>query len=711
MTETATERQAAGLAAHARLLAEAGALLHASLDPESTLQSLARLVVPAVADWCAIELAGQPPRQVAVAHVDPEKVRHAHELRRRWPPDPEATHGVPQVLRTGRPELVPEITDELLVQSARDPEHLAVARALGLRSYIVVPLGARGRILGALTLVNAESGRRFDADDLALAEDLARRAAVALDNAQLFADVRQTATRLELALQAGGMGTWEWDVATRRVHWSAAIEQMHGIPVGSFPGTFEAYQADIHPEDRERVLESITGVLESSADHYLLYRIVRPDGDVRWLEAHGRVLRDASGRPLKLVGVCTDVTRRQAAAEEARRLEHERRAAHEAALRADIALALNEGERLSDILHRSCEALAGHLDLACAAVWLADASPAVHVLAATAGAVTPPPGVTRIPADAAWLPAGRTDDAALLPAGARRLYVLPLQGVAQPLGLLGLFTRQALPVEVLAPLSILAEAIAQGIERSRAQEALAGHAAELQRSNAELQQFAYVASHDLQEPLRVVASYTQLLARRYRGRLDADADDFIEFIVDGVSRMQELINDLLTYSRVGTRGGEPAPVDCGAVLADVLANLRASIEQTGARVTRDALPRVQVDGTQLMQVFQNLIGNALKFHRPGTSPRVHVSATRDGDEWTLTVADDGLGIAPEFHDRVFVIFQRLHTRDRYPGNGIGLAVCKKIVERHGGRIWIESRPGEGASIHFTLPAAEEPRDR
>jgi PAS domain S-box-containing protein len=747
-----------------------------------------------------------------------------------------------------------EIPDELLVAAARDAEHLDVIHKLGLRSYICVPLTARGRVLGALSLVNAESGRLFAPDDVALAEDLARRAALALDNARLFseaeaarAQAQHTADRLRLALDASKLGPWEWDIVAGRVWWSPAIEAMHGIPEGSFDGTFEAYARDMHPDDRDRVFASVEALLRGGTNHYVHYRIVRPDGQVRWLEAHGRLHRDAEGRPLKLVGVCGDVTERVEheealrrahevmrasehryaqildsvrdmvfckdrdlrivyanraacefygmtaeqlrgltdvpfnerdftakyhrddlevlttgravedlaepntradgevrsfhvvktpvrdmdgevvelvgvardvteklrADEEAKRLERENRAARNNRIRAEIAEALTTRGDLRTVMTRCVEALASRLKLVAAALWVAE--PDGYAMIARAGA--PLDGAfARLPLDTgpfgALVGAGRAlvsegpGDARLegrpLPPGAGWLGALPLAHGDERVGVLGLVAERPLSDDLVGVLSIVAEAITQSIDRLRAKAALAAHAEELARSNAELQQFAYVASHDLQEPLRMVASYTQLLARRYRGRLDTDADEFIGFAVDGVTRMQALINDLLAYSRVGTRSREMGDVETSRVVSDTLANLRTELDRHAARVHLGRLPRVRGDAGQLGQLFQNLVANALKF-RGDAAPEIRVDAERRDGDWVFTVRDNGIGIAPEFHDRVFIIFQRLHTRDEYPGNGIGLAICKKIVERHGGRIWIESRPGEGAAFSFTLP--------
>ena len=229
---------------------------------------------------------------------------------------------------------------------------------------------------------------------------------------------------------------------------------------------------------------------------------------------------------------------------------------------------------------------------------------------------------------------------------------------------------------------------------------------ELQRSNTELEQFAYVASHDLQEPLRMVASYCQLLKRRYAGKLDGDADEFIGYAVEGASRMQRLINDLLSYSRVGHGGEVFTALPATDLVKTALGNLEAAIADSGARVDLGELPEIHGDRTQLVQLFQNLIGNAIKFRRD-EAPVITISAAIDGAFAEFTVADNGIGIERDYVEKVFLIFQRLHDREKYSGTGIGLAIVKKVVERHGGKVWIESAPGEGSQFHFTLPIAQE----
>ena len=270
-------------------------------------------------------------------------------------------------------------------------------------------------------------------------------------------------------------------------------------------------------------------------------------------------------------------------------------------------------------------------------------------------------------------------------------------------------------VTVWATLNLLGEEKGQGIilefrdrtAEKKTEQDLVAKTADLVRSNRDLEQFAYVASHDLQEPLRMVTSYTQLLSRRYKGQLSSEADEFIGFAVDGAVRMQALINALLAYSRVDSRGRPLAVCDLNAVLDHALDNLKLALEESEASIVRGELPRVMGDPIQLMQLLQNLVGNAVKFRAKDRPPVVTVAAERAGDLWRIRVSDNGIGIDPQYFDRIFVIFQRLHTKEEYPGTGIGLAMCKRIVERHGGTIEVASAPGNGSTFTFTLREAGE----
>jgi PAS domain S-box-containing protein len=268
------------------------------------------------------------------------------------------------------------------------------------------------------------------------------------------------------------------------------------------------------------------------------------------------------------------------------------------------------------------------------------------------------------------------------------------------------------PIEImLSPLEsadgILVTAAIRNISvRKLAEANLVRKLDELYRSNEELGQFAYIASHDLQEPLRMVASYTQLLSRKYKGKLDTEADEYIAFAVDGANRMQRLIQDLLAFSRVGTKGKDLVDTSSEAALLQALQNLRGAITESGAQVTHDPMPAVLADEMQLTQLFQNIIGNAIKYQKPGI-PQVHISAARNGgDKWMFSVKDNGLGIDPQYFDKIFGMFQRLHKREEFAGTGIGLAICKKIAERHGCSILVESTLGQGSTFRFALAGSE-----
>lgn len=244
-------------------------------------------------------------------------------------------------------------------------------------------------------------------------------------------------------------------------------------------------------------------------------------------------------------------------------------------------------------------------------------------------------------------------------------------------------------------------------ESKRIGEALRQTTEELARSNRDLEQFAYVASHDLQEPIRQVQAFAQLIQERYAGTFDDKVLQYFQFIQEGAARVSELVHGLLEYSRVKAQATAPEPVSCGWALQQALANLQSVISESQARITCDELPMVTGEAVQLLQLFQNLISNAVKFRRAGIPPVIHVGCRLDGANWIVGVTDNGIGIDPQYHAKIFMIFQRLQTREQYPGNGIGLAICKKIVERHGGRIWVESEAGVKSTFFFTLPDVKE----
>jgi PAS domain S-box-containing protein len=246
--------------------------------------------------------------------------------------------------------------------------------------------------------------------------------------------------------------------------------------------------------------------------------------------------------------------------------------------------------------------------------------------------------------------------------------------------------------------------VADIAERKQAEQTLRSQAEELARTNVDLEEFAYVASHDLQEPLRMVSLYTQFLAKRYQGRLDAEADEFIGYVVEGAKRMHQLINDLLAFARLGSQGQNFKLTDCEAVLEQAQSNLQIALKESGAKLTHDPLPKLMADPSQLSQLFQNLLDNAVKF-RSEKPLQVHVSARREQEDWLFSVCDNGIGIDPQYTERIFALFRRLHGDGHYPGTGIGLAICKRIVERHGGRIWVKSQLGQGATFYFTLSTA------
>lgn len=443
-------------------------------------------------------------------------------------------------------------------------------------------------------------------------------------------------------------------------------------------------------------------------------RYIRKDGAVIWVHLTGRMVTDADDKPIYSIFGIKDVTEQKMAEEALDRAYHREEAI--ARIRERI-LAMRHLEELHDLLTSEWRETLISFGIPVHQVsWqlpgLADDHYISNRLRSDEGFLED----NQVPISAyPWLqrawetgqPALATRDEIFkyrqnCPPEVEVLLEVPLPGIRGSIGL-NSCDADAFGPEEIRYIQMFSGLISEGLMRVHDFETLEKHAEELEASNKELEQFAYVASHDLQEPLRMVVSYLQLLERRYKEKLDESAVEFIDYAVDGAKRMQTLINDLLAYSRVGTKGKSFEECDVNEVVNRVLNTLQLSITDQQAEVTCDELPVVKADAGQLGQLFQNLISNGLKFQNENP-PRIHIGCKRQGGAWTFSVKDNGIGIEPQYADRIFVIFQRLHTRDEYKGTGIGLAICKKIVERHGGRIWLDSEVGQGTVFHFTIPS-------
>jgi PAS domain S-box-containing protein len=457
------------------------------------------------------------------------------------------------------------------------------------------------------------------------------------------------------------------------------------------------------------------------------------DGSTTWVSTTKQCLRDKAGTIAGTFGISRDITLRKLA---------ERRLAVQYTVARVLAQSATFNAAAPNILQEICESLGWPFGaiwivdkpaglLRCQELWHAPAVDVPEFVANTRSRTFSRgvglPGRVWDSGEPAWIRDVVQDPnfpraPVAIREGLHGAFGFPIRSGSDMLGVIEFFSpRIEQPDDELLQLfAAVGSQIGQFIERQRAEQELALKAQELERSNTDLEQFAYVASHDLQEPLRMIASYTQLLERRYRDKLDGEAREFMAFAVDGAMRMQTLINDLLAYSRVGTHGKPLVPLDASSMLQRAMANLKVAIEESHAQIHAGPLPRILGDATQFTQLLQNLVGNAIKF-RGGKPPVIHISAelvdaagvldagantdlrTPKPKVWRFAVRDEGIGIERQYFERIFVIFQRLHGREEYPGTGIGLAVCKRIVERHGGRIWVESEPGRGAAFFFTIP--------
>jgi len=480
--------------------------------------------------------------------------------------------------------------------------------------------------------------------------------------------------RVRLATTAANMGIWDWDVTDDVLVWDETMYPVYGVAAGTFPDAFAAWRACVHPQDLPEFERDLLRTLAGGEASDMIFRIVR-DGQVRHMRGAAVTHRDAEGRALRVVGVSMDVTAQRAA---------------EAALRANEAL-------LREFVKHAPAAIA-MLDrdlryLQASERWLTDYRlDGKSVIGRSHYEVFPdvPERWREVHQRVLRGSVEKCDEDPFPRADGR---VEWLQWEARPWrlgdGSIGgiLFFTQVVTA------------------RKEMELELRNRRAELERSNQDLEQFAYVASHDLQEPLRAVAGCGQILERRYGHQLEPMARELIQHMVEGAGRMQALILDLLAFSRVGARGHELVAVDSAEALKRAMKQLEGAMGESHAQVKVSPLPRVRGDVDQLTQLFQNLMGNAIKYR--GADPvHIAIDAQSSGSAWQFSVRDNGIGIEPQYFEKIFVLFQRLHTREEYPGTGIGLAICKKIVERHGGRIWVESTVGQGTAFHFTLPRGD-----
>lgn len=574
-------------------------------------------------------------------------------------------------------------------------------------SYDVAPVDLRGRRHVVLSLEDVTDRT------MALEELVTYRSQLHELVRQGTGELRESRERLLEAEFVAMVGSWSWEPEGREFRPSPGFYRLHDIdPDEEAP--IERLFERIVPGDRWAA-EVLRRALERLEPFETDYRIALRGGELRDVHARGRLVRVSDDEGPRLVGSCQDITDRNLTGNRlaARMRLVEYAATHtvtELLRRTLDELAELTGSQIGFYHHvredqrtlrlqawstrterEFCRADGrGHVyDLDLAGVWadcLREGRPIIH---------NDYPSL----ANRRGLPEGH--------APVTRELTVPIYRGGKAVAIVGVGNKPTPYTDAdVESVQLIAEYTTEIAARMSAEGHLRETLAELRRSNEELEQFAYVASHDLQEPLRMVASFTQLIAERYRGRLDDKADTYIRFAVDGARRMQGLINDLLSLSRVGTRGEGPAPAPSGEVLAVVLEGLRQVIGETGATLQVDSLPTVLCDRVQLGQVFQNLIENAIKF-RGERPPEIRVSAAPRGDDWVFSVEDNGVGIDASHFERVFVIFQRLHSREQHPGNGIGLALVRKIVERHGGRVWVESTPGAGSQFHFTLRGAAD----
>lgn len=624
----------------------------------------------------------------------------------------------------------------------------------GFASSIVLPLINEDKVLGAMSIYSKEPDS-FPDEEIELLDELAHDLAFGINNIRLKkaqeeaeSALKKNEERLTIATHAAKAGIWDWDLINGNIDWSPMMFELLGLDPKKDTASFEVWGKTLYFEDREIAQKRIEKALEKHEFLDSEYRILRPDGQIIWINALGKADYDKKGNPLWMTGICIDITERMNAEEEIKRnlkLLNAINKVFEEYLSnkteenvAGRCLEVAEELTGSDFGFLAKLNEQGHLN------YISISPPAWNACKTTSGKTHEL--VTDMKVVSYW---GRTiieeksqivnypesdPDRRGLPIGhppINSFLGVPLKQEGKTIGMIALANKkggyndkdrediESLSVafvealmrqkaethkqELLEKEQELREELQSSNEELRKiQDELEKTIDKLEVSNRDLEQFAYVASHDLQEPLRMVSSFTQLLERRYKNQLDENADEYIEFIVDGAKRMKDLINDLLAFSRLNTERREFEPVNMETSLNRVFSYFETSIQETKAKITHDPLPTIMGDPSQITQLFQNLISNAIKFHGK-EQLQIHISTHKSGKRWVVGVSDNGIGINQDHQKKIFDIFKRLHTREEYDGTGIGLAICKKIVERHGGKIWVESKPGKGSTFYFTIP--------